>query len=75
MVVAAISAIFVAPLAEELVFRVVLQGWLERQIELLTEHRRIYGERFARLFAIVIARRPSRPCTGVMNGFQFSCWG
>ncbi len=55
MVVAAISAIFVAPLAEELVFRVVLQGWLERQIDMLTEHRRIYGERFARLFAIVIS--------------------
>lgn len=40
----AFSAVVVAPLAEELLFRVILQGWLERQIEVL-------GERRGRAFA------------------------
>jgi hypothetical protein len=42
---AALSAIIVAPLAEELLFRVILQGWFERQMEMLRERR---GNAFAK---------------------------
>jgi membrane protease YdiL (CAAX protease family) len=55
MVLAAISAIVVAPLTEELVFRVILQGWLEKQIELLREHGRLVWEWVARWVPVLVS--------------------
>ena len=55
MTLAAISAVFVAPLTEELVFRVILQGWLEKQIDLLGEHGRLAWEPVARWVPVLVS--------------------
>jgi membrane protease YdiL (CAAX protease family) len=47
---AALSAVVVAPLAEELLFRVLLHGWLERQMDLLAARP---GYRFTSLARVV----------------------
>jgi membrane protease YdiL (CAAX protease family) len=49
MAVAALSAVVVAPLAEELLFRVLFQGWLERALR----RRRAWGIRVDRVLPIV----------------------
>lgn len=52
-VLAAVSAIVVAPLSEEIAFRVVLQGWLEPAIRRMGWRRRV-GRRLSRILPIII---------------------
>jgi membrane protease YdiL (CAAX protease family) len=54
MAVAAFSAILIAPLSEEMLFRVAFQGWLEK-ISPALRRRRPFGLRIDRLLPIVLS--------------------